>query len=1047
MNFKRGFAKKTINVLVVVVLVISLGLGTIFIASANPISGTGTDFSSQVNITDWAIINSAGNQVSDTVGVSGVISGVTTGNSQRHLFSFDWNLAPSGVLLQGGDYFRLPMPTMDVGQWRSQANFDPVDFLDDNGVVVGQWQVRRDTNEIIVVFNDNINNSASITGSFNTASNALQAESGGNWGLTQNVTFGGITQSILFPIRSALSRSPGGAGVSSSKTGGAAPAAPYTARWEIHVGSDAYAHLRLNRGETHLPQEDVLIIDELNHRFVPGSFGVELRRAWTYSLTPPNAGRRTSANTGTGITSHFEQIPHNGETFDDFLALVQSNQLQWGVYQGAHSDTLIIYLGNVNTATSRHATHLGSPLTYSLIGGANFASTRATSNLNLDGFIDATYEELVDFYNDTFGDNNSVGGQVQWFRFHFNEQYPALYAGTQVSNTARVHSNGDYNDRTGSANIPIDQGGTTTPVAAESARVVLRDYHDNFMLPGATFRLEHLNGENWTEVPNGLLNNTISDEGFLDTTVLAPGTYRFAQLTQSTLHPSAYNLPASNVGTGGVVNSLPVSTPFTITAGGQGQILNMTNIRFLRTVSFEAGAGGNINPTGAAAAITVPHGNIISTEQIIPTATPNVNFNFLNWTSSQHDGTFANATDIRALTITADTTFTANFLDYVLPVAFIVSGDSAHNSGSLTGQVLLEDAPQSHVVGWSFSSFSGYIATTMVQTGGHLELSQIPEPIADEGYVFAGWRPWLAHTEPTETLYIAPGGTLPAPIGSETGNMPDGTGTGSIGNELFSTEALTEFRNILGRNDEFISWGIIFIAYFTPEHNINFVAGEGGSISPEGNVATLTVLDGLSIFYTQTIPTPTPNQGFEFSHWTSSQHEGAFSTADDIRELTITADTTFTAHFTPTMITVTFLPGANGTLNGETIIEVSYGTILTVDQIPAVIANQGWSHTGWANENPLGFTVTESVTFTAQYTEIDDNGNGDDDNGNNDGNGNDNNGNYNNNNDGNNNDSDGKSSPITGDFSSIALWSIIALTSATGIIVLAIIAKKKNKTI
>jgi len=152
----------------------------------------------------------------------------------------------------------------------------------------------------------------------------------------------------------------------------------------------------------------------------------------------------------------------------------------------------------------------------------------------------------------------------------------------------------------------------------------------------------------------------------------------------------------------------------------------------------------------------------------------------------------------------------------IYPIGFIVAGETAFRNGSLSGQVLLGDAPESHVIGWVFSSFSGYIATAMVESGGHLTLSQIPEPIPHAGYEFLGWRPWVATTSPSETVYISPEGTLPRPIGSITGYAPGGTGNGPIGETLFTSEALTEFRNILGRGDEFITWSIIFIAHFAP---------------------------------------------------------------------------------------------------------------------------------------------------------------------------------------------------------------------------------------
>ena len=72
------------------------------------------------------------------------------------------------------------------------------------------------------------------------------------------------------------------------------------------------------------------------------------------------------------------------------------------------------------------------------------------------------------------------------------------------------------------------------------------------------------------------------------------------------------------------------------------------------------------------------------------------------------------------------------------------------------------------------------------------------------------------------------------------------------------------------------------------------------------------------------------------------------------------------------MISVTFAPGANGTLAGGTpnvVISVPHGTTLTATHIPAVTANTGWNHTGWSPANPVGAVITEPRTFTAQYTQ------------------------------------------------------------------------------
>jgi len=77
-----------------------------------------------------------------------------------------------------------------------------------------------------------------------------------------------------------------------------------------------------------------------------------------------------------------------------------------------------------------------------------------------------------------------------------------------------------------------------------------------------------------------------------------------------------------------------------------------------------------------------------------------------------------------------------------------------------------------------------------------------------------------------------------------------------------------------------------------------------------------------------------------------------------------------------TLVTVTFLPGTNGTFaNYVTYIafQVPVGTVLTAANVPNVTENADWTHIGWATNpmtNPVGFEVNEDVTFVAQYSPV-----------------------------------------------------------------------------
>jgi len=727
------FNKKITIAFLVFAIVVSLGM-MMLIVNANPIiSGTGVDHSAQVEVDFWGIYNQNNVQVSSTVGVSGSIPSASDGNAQRHRLMFTWTLTPNTPVV-GGDYIIFPMPEMATGVWRPIATVPPVSFFNENDEEIGQWQLIRGANaaadRIVVVFNENIGAAGQIDGVIGTSTNALHATGGGNWGLTQYVTFGGSSQYISFPARTPLQRAPGSAGGSSRKTAGTAPQNPANSvNWQIHVGEDAYAHLRLSRGQSFIPQQGVLIIDELAYRMVPGSFGIQSRWSWTYTLEPgPNAGRRTNANSGTAITSHFEQIPHNGESFEDFLALVQANQLQWGVYEGANSDTIVVWIGDVNTATSRdpRPQYFGQPMTRSLIS-PNWASQRANANLSFDPPINATYQELFDFYTDTFGDGNVVGGHLQQYRFAFDEQLPAHYAGATVTNTARVYSSryegpDDTGFRlrpSGANRVPFAAGESITPLQAERGRVFLRDFHNNFNLIGATFALEVYDSVNstWSLSSFGFIhaNGAINNLGYLDTVSLANGTYRFVQLTAGN-HPGPWNLPGSNVGTGGVDGTgRPVSNPFTITAGGAGQQVEMTNIRVLRNVSFVAGSNGAISPYGSDANLTVAHGNTLVASQTIPTPTGNTNYQFSHWTSNQHQGEFTSDVSLRGLAITADTVFEAHFEAIMYTVTFYPGANGV------------------------FANYVTYIAI-QVQRGTVLQQSNVPAVTANNGWAHTGWN-------------------------------------------------------------------------------------------------------------------------------------------------------------------------------------------------------------------------------------------------------------------------------------------------------------------
>jgi len=68
----------------------------------------------------------------------------------------------------------------------------------------------------------------------------------------------------------------------------------------------------------------------------------------------------------------------------------------------------------------------------------------------------------------------------------------------------------------------------------------------------------------------------------------------------------------------------------------------------------------------------------------------------------------------------------------------------------------------------------------------------------------------------------------------------------------------------------------------------------------------------------------------------------------------------------PTPFNVSFNPGENGTLNGNSFIPKDANSYLGDDEIPQIEPKDGYEFVGW-NETPNGYQVTEDKEFTAQY--------------------------------------------------------------------------------
>lgn len=134
---------------------------------------------------------------------------------------------------------------------------------------------------------------------------------------------------------------------------------------------------------------------------------------------------------------------------------------------------------------------------------------------------------------------------------------------------------------------------------------------------------------------------------------------------------------------------------------------------------------------------------------------------------------------------------------------------------------------------------------------------------------------------------------------------------------------------------------------------VTFSSGYGGYI----NGPTELYIDKGSCISEYLIPSCVADDGFEFERW-----DGDIYTP-------IENDITFTALFAQKNVKCTFLSSDCGNLQGESHYTFPYGTILSVDSIPAVNAKRGYKFIGW-DKSPVNYELTEDTTFTAKYEKL-----------------------------------------------------------------------------
>ncbi|MDQ0362634.1 Ig-like domain-containing protein [Breznakia pachnodae] len=532
-----------------------------------------TDYTNQVEVIDWDILDDDKNPLNN---INEAIP------NSRYQLRIDWILnVKNGGLLFEGDTFSINMPKNQTsGEW-AVVNTEWENFTDNDDItVLGQWRIHG--NKIEVKLNENVEGKQSIKGNFITGNNALY--NGTVLGGIQDVKLGDIIKQIKFK-QSSLSP------ISGKDVKQAGTTSNSVISWVFNLnGSSLNELIQKPYGRTFTDVGDMYIEDTLNGRFA-GGFTVSATLQVPVDLIdglPSGDAVRVY-----GIT--FNQIyPESKQSYEDFKNSLEP--LEWGIYEGENDvQTLVIYFGSIGK----------DGVKYSDID-PDFAKNSANSAIKNGYYSESDRALLEQYYTEVYGDGNAIEGKIVKYRVSFQESYDKVVIDSQQTNVATVTKGNVLTNLTGKGTLEGVSGSAST-VDSSKARVYLSDYNTNVALNGVFMELQRYDGTTWEEysVWSGSTTNT---DGYVDTTAIGDGTYRFVQQGAYSNEYDLQNSDGYDTGLGKVV-----SEAFTISSTDpEGKTVYMTNVKYKYDVVYDPGTQGTFT--------TITHNDVV-----INTATPAYN--------------------------------------------------------------------------------------------------------------------------------------------------------------------------------------------------------------------------------------------------------------------------------------------------------------------------------------------------------------------------------------------------------------------------------------
>ena len=617
------------------------------------------DYSSQVVVNDWNILDGTGTPLST------IVPGV---NGGRYQLRFSWTLAPSGAVLSEGDTFFFDKPiNINGGSW-SLIPYSWVNFADSSGVILGQWRINSN-NKIEVVLGVNVTGRQSISAEFISGTTALTASVNAQGGIF-NVSFGGLVKPILF--RSASTMSP----LNRNDLKAPGTISNDTAWWSITVGTGDLIDLGTSFGTTYTTRTGVYVEDPLN-----GSYNSVTLVTRMY--LPTDVATGVLSGNGVAVSIPITKVNQNaGETYSAFKARL--GVYEYGVYEDSlGKQTVVIYLGDMGS----------DGLRYSDIS-PNFVTGVANYAINNGYYSESDRAALQTFIANIYGNGNVIGGKIASYSVGINETYPQVSTNTTITNTAKITKGITSKDVSASGELqaPSGSGGTIT---SGTAGIYLTDTDTNFPLSGI-FKLQKKQGDgSWADYNAGATYTTdVANFGFVNAGSVGDGTYRFYQTATPSSEYDLTNSPDYDSGAGSVV-----SQEFVVAStDAAGQTVNVQNTKYKFNITYTKGNHGDFNDNvfnnHVINSMTPSFSGTLGADGVSPKG--ETGYTFTGWSPAV------------ANTVTATVTYTAQWAPTVYDISYVLNGgnNSLSNPATYTyGVGVTSFADATGKIGYTFAGW------------------------------------------------------------------------------------------------------------------------------------------------------------------------------------------------------------------------------------------------------------------------------------------------------------------------------------------------------